>query len=93
MTLTTILVLTISFVASLVRSTLGFGESLIAVPLFLRLLTRCSGRSIIGHVFNRHSANYHHSGSYENSFSKRQMAGVIRDTRYPVRPGNSPIWQ
>ncbi|QDP86763.1 sulfite exporter TauE/SafE family protein (plasmid) [Chryseobacterium sp. SNU WT5] len=38
MTLTTILILIISFFASLVRSTLGFGESLIAVPLFLLLL-------------------------------------------------------
>lgn len=33
-----ILILIISFVASLVRSTLGFGESLIAVPLFLLFL-------------------------------------------------------
>lgn len=32
------LILLISFVASLVRSTLGFGESLIAVPLFLFFL-------------------------------------------------------
>lgn len=32
--MTTILILIISFFASLVRSTLGFGESLIAVPLF-----------------------------------------------------------
>lgn len=38
MTLTTILILIISFFASLVRSTLGFGESLIAVPLFLFFL-------------------------------------------------------
>jgi uncharacterized membrane protein YfcA len=36
--LTTIIILTISFFASLVRSTLGFGESLIAVPLFLLFL-------------------------------------------------------
>lgn len=35
---TIILILVISFVASLVRSTLGFGESLIAVPLFLFFL-------------------------------------------------------
>jgi len=33
-----IFVLIISFIASLVRSTLGFGESLIAVPLFLLFL-------------------------------------------------------
>lgn len=33
-----ILLLLISFIASLVRSTLGFGESLIAVPLFLFFL-------------------------------------------------------
>ncbi|HTO15839.1 MAG TPA: sulfite exporter TauE/SafE family protein [Edaphocola sp.] len=33
-----ILILTISFLASLFRSTLGFGESLIAVPLFLLFL-------------------------------------------------------
>lgn len=38
MTLPIILILLISFVASLVRSTLGFGESLIAVPLFLLFL-------------------------------------------------------
>lgn len=31
-------ILVISFIASLVRSTLGFGESLIAVPLFLLFL-------------------------------------------------------
>lgn len=36
--MTTILILIISFFASLVRSTLGFGESLIAVPLFLLFL-------------------------------------------------------
>lgn len=36
--MTTILILAISFFASLVRSTLGFGESLIAVPLFLLFL-------------------------------------------------------
>jgi len=36
--LTTFFILTISFIASLVRSTLGFGESLIAVPLFLFFL-------------------------------------------------------
>ena len=35
---TTIFVLIISFIASLVRSTLGFGESLIAVPLLLLFL-------------------------------------------------------
>lgn len=35
---TIILILAISFIASLVRSTLGFGESLIAVPLFLFFL-------------------------------------------------------
>lgn len=35
MSLTIISILIISFIASLVRSTLGFGESLIAVPLFL----------------------------------------------------------
>ncbi|HZI68936.1 MAG TPA: sulfite exporter TauE/SafE family protein [Hanamia sp.] len=38
MTSTDILVLIISFFASLVRSTLGFGESLFAVPLFLLFL-------------------------------------------------------
>lgn len=38
MTYTIIFVLIISFVASLVRSTLGFGESLVAVPLFLLFL-------------------------------------------------------
>ncbi len=38
MDLTVICVLIISFVASLVRSTLGFGESLVAVPLFLLFL-------------------------------------------------------
>ncbi len=38
MTLTIILILIISFIASLVRSTLGFGESLVAVPLFLFFL-------------------------------------------------------
>jgi len=38
MTLTIILILAISFIASLVRSTLGFGESLFAVPLFLFFL-------------------------------------------------------
>lgn len=38
MTLTIILILAIGFIASLVRSTLGFGESLIAVPLFLFFL-------------------------------------------------------
>jgi len=38
MSYTIILVLTISFIASLVRSTLGFGESLVAVPLFLLFL-------------------------------------------------------
>lgn len=36
--MTIILILIISFTASLVRSTLGFGESLIAVPLFLFFL-------------------------------------------------------
>lgn len=35
MTSTIVLIPIISFIASLVRSTLGFGESLIAVPLFL----------------------------------------------------------
>lgn len=35
---TIVFVLIISFIASLVRSTLGFGESLIAVPLFLLFL-------------------------------------------------------
>lgn len=35
---TIIFVLIISFIASLVRSTLGFGESLVAVPLFLLFL-------------------------------------------------------
>ncbi|WP_018626668.1 sulfite exporter TauE/SafE family protein [Niabella aurantiaca] len=38
MTLTLILIPIISFIASLVRSTLGFGESLVAVPLFLLFL-------------------------------------------------------
>lgn len=38
MTLTILLVLLIAFVASLVRSTLGFGESLVAVPLLLFFL-------------------------------------------------------
>lgn len=38
MPFTTVLIITISFFASLVRSTLGFGESLIAVPLFLLFL-------------------------------------------------------
>ncbi|HET8572270.1 MAG TPA: sulfite exporter TauE/SafE family protein [Edaphocola sp.] len=38
MPLTIIFILIISFIASLVRSTLGFGESLIAVPLFLLFL-------------------------------------------------------
>jgi uncharacterized membrane protein YfcA len=38
MTLTLIAILAIVFIASLVRSTLGFGESLIAVPLFLFFL-------------------------------------------------------
>ena len=38
MTLTIIFILIISFIASLVRSTLGFGESLVAVPLFLLFL-------------------------------------------------------
>ena len=38
MTSTIIFILIISFIASLVRSTLGFGESLIAVPLFLLFL-------------------------------------------------------
>lgn len=38
MTLTIILIPIISLVASLIRSTLGFGESLIAVPLFLLFL-------------------------------------------------------
>ncbi len=38
MSFTTLLILTISFFASLIRSTLGFGESLIAVPLFLLFL-------------------------------------------------------
>jgi len=38
MTPTIIFILAISFIASLVRSTLGFGESLIAVPLFLFIL-------------------------------------------------------
>lgn len=36
--MTVLFILIISFVASLVRSTLGFGESLIAVPLFLLFL-------------------------------------------------------
>lgn len=38
MTFTIVSILIISFIASLVRSTLGFGESLIAVPLFLLFL-------------------------------------------------------
>jgi uncharacterized membrane protein YfcA len=38
MPLSIILILIIGFIASLVRSTLGFGESLIAVPLFLFFL-------------------------------------------------------
>lgn len=38
MPLITVFILAISFIASLVRSTLGFGESLIAVPLFLLFL-------------------------------------------------------
>jgi len=38
MSLTLFLILGISLVASLIRSTLGFGESLIAVPLFLFFL-------------------------------------------------------
>lgn len=38
MTSTVIAILTISFLATLVRSTLGFGESLIAVPLLLLFL-------------------------------------------------------
>ena len=38
MSFTIVFILAISFVASLVRSTLGFGESLIAVPLFLLFL-------------------------------------------------------
>src|SRR5690606_17789209 len=38
MTLTIIFIAIIAFVASLVRSALGFGESLIAVPLFLLFL-------------------------------------------------------
>lgn len=38
MIVTIIFILLISFIASLVRSTLGFGESLIAVPLFLLFL-------------------------------------------------------
>lgn len=36
--MTVVFILIISFIASLVRSTLGFGESLIAVPLFLLFL-------------------------------------------------------
>jgi len=38
MTSTIVFILIISFIASLVRSTLGFGESLIAVPLFILFL-------------------------------------------------------
>ncbi len=38
MNTTLLLILFISFIAALVRSTLGFGESLIAVPLFLLFL-------------------------------------------------------
>lgn len=38
MTFTLIYILLISFIASLIRSTLGFGESLIAVPLYLLFL-------------------------------------------------------
>jgi len=38
MTFTIVFILIICFIASLVRSTLGFGESLIAVPLFLLFL-------------------------------------------------------
>lgn len=38
MTFIVVCILVISFVASLIRSTLGFGESLIAVPLFLLFL-------------------------------------------------------
>lgn len=38
MSYTIIFILIISFIASLVRSTLGFGESLVAVPLFLLFL-------------------------------------------------------
>ena len=38
MTHTIIFILIISFIASLVRSTFGFGESLVAVPLFLLFL-------------------------------------------------------
>lgn len=38
MTFTILFILIISFIASLVRSTLGFGESLMAVPLFLLFL-------------------------------------------------------
>lgn len=36
--MTILFILIISFIASLVRSTLGFGESLIAVPLFVLFL-------------------------------------------------------
>ena|SRR5699024_10542955 len=39
MTSTLVLILSISFIASLVRSTLGFGESLVAVPLLLFFLS------------------------------------------------------
>ena len=49
MTLPVILILIISFIASLVRSTLGFGESLIAVPLFL-IFYRQGCCTIIGYV-------------------------------------------
>lgn len=40
MTVTIVFILLISFIASLVRSTFGFGESLIAVPLFLLFLPK-----------------------------------------------------
>lgn len=36
--MTVLFILIISFIASLVRSTLGFGEALIAVPFFLLFL-------------------------------------------------------
>lgn len=38
MTTTLLFILLISFIAALIRSTLGFGESLVAVPLFLLFL-------------------------------------------------------
>lgn len=63
-----IYIFVVSFVATLVRSTFGFGESLIAVPLFILFYSAGDCRSAFCFDFNFGCLGCRCSGSSANSF-------------------------